>query len=114
MRISDWSSDVCSSDLFALQAGLFYALATWLVARYHEVGYSLLQSNAFFSGFMLIGLPSAFAMPWLAQRLGNRHRIMAACGSSEERRVGEECGSPGSSRWAPSHSKKKKINYRLH
>ncbi len=68
------------SIYFALQAGLFYALATWLVARYHEVGYSLLQSNAFFSGFMLIGLPSAFAMPWLAQRLGNRHRIMAACG----------------------------------
>ncbi len=68
------------SVYFALQAGLFYALATWLVARYHEVGYSLLQSNAFFSGFMLIGLPSAFAMPWLAQRLGNRHRIMAACG----------------------------------
>src|SRR3546814_14597830 len=23
MRISDWSSDVCSSDLFGLQAGLF-------------------------------------------------------------------------------------------
>ena len=68
------------SIYFALQAGLFYALATWLVARYHEVGYSLLQSNAFFSGFMLIGLPSAFAMPWLAQRLGNRHRIMATCG----------------------------------
>ncbi len=65
---------------FALQAGLFYALATWLVARYHEVGFSLLQSNAFFSGFMLIGLPSAFAMPWLAQRFGRRHLLMAGCG----------------------------------
>ena len=66
---------------FALQAGLFYALATWLVARYHEVGYSLLRSNAFFSAFMLIGLPSAFAMPWLAQRLGRRDLLMAACGT---------------------------------
>lgn len=65
---------------FALQAGLFYALATWLVARYHEAGFSLLQSNAFFSGFMLIGLPSAFAMPWLAQRFGRRHLLMAGCG----------------------------------
>ena len=65
---------------FALQAGLFYALATWLVARYHEAGFSLLQSNAFFSGFMLIGLPSAFAMPWLAQRFGKRHLLMAGCG----------------------------------
>lgn len=68
------------SIYFALQAGLFYALATWLVARYHEAGFSLLQSNAFFSGFMLIGLPSAFAMPWLAQRFGNRHLMMGGCG----------------------------------
>ena len=68
------------SIYFALQAGLFYALATWLVARYHEAGFSLLQSNACFSGFMLIGLPSAFAMPWLAQRFGNRHLMMASCG----------------------------------
>lgn len=68
------------SCYFALQAGLFYALATWLVARYHEVGFSLAQSNAFFSGFMLIGLPSAFALPWLAQRFGKRHLLMAGCG----------------------------------
>ncbi len=68
------------SIYFALQAGLFYALATWLVARYHEVGFSLLQSNAFFSGFMLIGLPSAFIMPWLAQRFGRRHLLMSGCG----------------------------------
>ncbi len=68
------------SFYFALQAGLFYALATWLVARYHEAGYSLLRSNTFFSGFMLIGLPSAFAMPWLAQRLGKRHLLLATCG----------------------------------
>lgn len=68
------------SIYFALQAGLFYALATWLVARYHEVGFSLLQSNAFFSGFMLIGLPSSFVMPWLAQRFGKRHLLMASCG----------------------------------
>ncbi|MBC8650934.1 MFS transporter [Pseudomonas sp. MTM4] len=68
------------SIFFALQAGLFYALATWLVARYHEAGFSVLQSNAFFSGFMLIGLPSSFAMPWLAQRFGNRHLLMSGCG----------------------------------
>ncbi|MEK0364001.1 MFS transporter [Pseudomonas sp. CBC3] len=68
------------SIYFALQAGLFYALATWLVARYHEAGFSVLQSNAFFSGFMLIGLPSSFAMPWLAQRFGNRHLLMSGCG----------------------------------
>lgn len=67
------------SVYFALQAGLFYGLATWLVARYHEAGFSLLRSNAFFSGFMLIGLPSAFLLPWLAQRCGGRHRFMTGC-----------------------------------
>lgn len=64
---------------FALQAGLFYALATWLVARYHEVGFSMLHSNGFFSAFMMIGLPSSFLAPWLAQRFGQRHLLM--CGS---------------------------------
>src|SRR5690606_14557339 len=56
-----------------------YALATWLVARYHEVGFSMLHSNGFFSAFMMIGLPSSFIAPWLAQRFGQRHLLM--CGS---------------------------------
>ncbi len=65
---------------FALQAGLFYALTTWLVARYHEAGLSLLRSNSLFSLFMLVGLPSAFVLPWLAQRFDNRYRLLLACG----------------------------------
>ncbi|AOE83923.1 CynX/NimT family MFS transporter [Pseudomonas sp. TCU-HL1] len=65
---------------FALQAGLFYALTTWLVARYHEAGLSLLRSNSLFSLFMLVGLPSAFILPWLAQRFGNRYQLLLACG----------------------------------
>lgn len=65
---------------FALQAGLFYALATWLVARFHEAGFSMLRSNGFFSAFMMIGLPSAFIAPWLAQRFGRRHVLMCSCG----------------------------------
>jgi len=77
------------SVYFALQAGLFYALATWLVARYHEVGYSLLQSNAFFSGFMLIGLPSAFAMAGAAAG-------QSASNHGSVRRVGDPL--PGSNR----------------
>ncbi|MFZ6049189.1 CynX/NimT family MFS transporter [Pseudomonas sp. CR3202] len=65
---------------FALQAGLFYALTTWLVARYHEAGLSLLRSNSLFSLFMLVGLPSAFVLPWLAQRFDNRYQLLLACG----------------------------------
>lgn len=65
---------------FALQAGLFYALTTWLVARYHEAGFSLLRSNSLFSLFMLVGLPSAFVLPWLAQRFDNRYLLLLFCG----------------------------------
>lgn len=67
------------SILFATQAGLFYALATWCVARYHEAGLTLMHANTLFSLSMLMGLPSAFLLPWLVQRFGNRYRLLTAC-----------------------------------
>ncbi|MGH8436506.1 MAG: CynX/NimT family MFS transporter [Pseudomonas sp.] len=70
------------TGFFAIQAGLFYALATWLVARYHEAGFTLPHSNALFSTFMLVGLPSAFLLPWLAQRFDNRSQLLLICGLS--------------------------------
>nr|WP_298136970.1 MFS transporter [uncultured Pseudomonas sp.] len=68
------------SCFFAIQAGLFYALATWSVARYHEAGLSVLHSNTLFSLSMSMGLPSAFLLPWLAQRFQNRYALLLACG----------------------------------
>jgi CP family cyanate transporter-like MFS transporter len=68
------------SAFFALQAGLFYALATWAVARYQEVGLSVLHSNSLFSASMLMGLPSSFLLPWLAQRFHNRYLLLMGCG----------------------------------
>lgn len=68
------------SGFFAIQAGLFYALATWAVARYQEAGLSLLQSNSLFSVSMLMGLPSSFLLPWLAQRFQNRYALLMGCG----------------------------------
>jgi CP family cyanate transporter-like MFS transporter len=68
------------SAFFALQAGLFYALATWAVARYQEVGLSVLHSNSLFSVSMLMGLPSSFLLPWLAQRFHNRYVLLMGCG----------------------------------
>lgn len=69
------------SCFFALQAGLFYALATWVVARYHEAGLSLLRSNSLLSISMLMGLPSSFLLPWLAQRFDARYSLLLACGA---------------------------------
>jgi MFS transporter, CP family, cyanate transporter len=68
------------SAFFAIQAGLFYALATWAVARYHEGGLSLMHSNSLFSVSMLMGLPSSFLLPWLAQRFRNRYGLLVGCG----------------------------------
>lgn len=70
------------TGFFAIQAGFFYTMATWLVARYHEAGFSLLHSNGLFSLFMLVGLPSAWLMPWLAQRFDIRQPLLVACGAS--------------------------------
>jgi MFS transporter, CP family, cyanate transporter len=68
------------SAFFAIQAGLFYALATWAVARYHEAGLSLMHSNTLFSVSMLMGLPSSFLLPWLAQHFKNRYLWLLCCG----------------------------------
>ncbi|WP_070886322.1 CynX/NimT family MFS transporter [Pseudomonas argentinensis] len=68
------------SGYFALQAGLFYAVATWTVARYQEAGLSAMHSNTLFSLAMLMGLPSSFLLPLLVQRF-NHYLLMVACGS---------------------------------
>ncbi|MBC9251073.1 MFS transporter [Pseudomonas alcaligenes] len=68
------------TGFFAIQAGFFYSMATWLVARYHEAGLSLLHSNGLFSLFMLVGLPSAWLLPWLAQRFDIRQPLLVTCG----------------------------------
>ena len=65
---------------FALQAGLFYSLATWLVARYQQAGLSFAFSSNLFSLLMLVGLPSSFLLPWIAQRRNNRYELLLACG----------------------------------
>src|SRR3546814_14307160 len=79
MRISDWSSDVCSSDLLrrTFLAMRFQALAR-LAAR---------EAEHFVAGRGIEGRP---------------HHPR-----SEERRVGKECVSTCRSRWSPYHSKNK-------
>jgi len=64
------------TGFFTVQAGLFYALATWLLARYLEVGFSALRSHFLFDAFMLVSLPSAWILPWLAQRLNAHYPLL--------------------------------------
>src|SRR3546814_5893615 len=86
MRISDWSSDVCSSDLLLMR---YVGTAFDDLRRGMEI-----VSNRRVTLLRLHSAPS-FAAQWLTPRLSDF--------SSEERRVGKECVSPCRSRWSPDH-----------
>src|SRR3546814_7518660 len=97
MRISDWSSDVCSSDLDA--AGQFPAPPDRPLWR-QDAG-----TRAGLSRSLDGGVPQEPAGRPLGVR--GRARIEQSArrtdARSEERRVGKECVSPCKSRWSPYH-----------
>src|SRR3546814_10703899 len=88
MRISDWSSDVCSSDLLAANKNdrLTAHLPTLELARFCNLA---LMADEQPTG---VENPLEFKIENL--RVGIR---------SEERRVGKECVSTCRSRWSPYH-----------
>src|SRR3546814_15891590 len=106
MRISDWSSDVCSSDLICV-IGVDYSLAPeapfpraldeavavvrWLRANGARLGIDRER--------IAIGGDSAGANLALTAAIDLRD----AGERSEERRVGKECVRTCSSRWSPYH-----------
>src|SRR3546814_13870050 len=104
MRISDWSSDVCSSDLFtrspegALRRDLLIALAR-CPRGLDEGRQSLLRALAHDLELGFDPLDCIMGTPWT----GPRPEALR----SEERRVGTECVSTCRSRWSQYHSKKK-------
>src|SRR3546814_12917293 len=96
MRISDWSSDVCSSDLVferLVQRGGFDSIenAKGYVYRVAE--------NVFADHTRRAAVRRSHAHDQFDESLH--------AGRSEERRVGNECVSTCRSRWSPYHSKKK-------
>src|SRR3546814_11627070 len=111
MRISDWSSDVCSSDLTgpsehlkALAKGADYLICEVIdLARVER----LVRA---FPGFTPDQLPSLMQHLVADHLTGEQIGEIAAEAEvrSEERRVGKECVSTCKSRWSPIHYKKKK------
>src|SRR3546814_14780998 len=123
MRISDWSSDVCSSDLSGNQNSVLdgalsvQGLNTAVDAALQSSDYknALNQLSGEVHGSTQSALQSSTGL--LASTVGNRMRgnvgagmlagapMADASGSiparSEERRVGNECVSTCRSRWAP-------------
>src|SRR3546814_12086238 len=105
MRISDWSSDVCSSDLFALSLtaicwGLVnFGLLLWLPIELIARGYSMEVASRLLAASALIALPTVFVVAWLYSAWSAKKSVLR----SEERRVGKECVSTCRSRWSPYH-----------
>src|SRR3546814_12648957 len=100
MRISDWSSDVCSSDL----PGRFRATQEGTTleqaddgARYRQ-GFFLGDGTGAGKGRQIA---SVIMDRWLDGE--RRHIWITKNERSEERRVGKECVSTCRSRWSPYH-----------
>src|SRR3546814_13542687 len=110
MRISDWSSDVCSSDLqHAAAAGDDEAVAMDVIGpRCGARGVVVMGGQRAHR----IELRGHASVHFLAAT-GQDHVLHAVADHvrSEERRVGKECVSTCRSRWSPYHSKKNKNLY---
>src|SRR3546814_4540615 len=97
MRISDWSSDVCSSDLFGSSRK---QLQRAHVLRQPLDGVTALEAvGAHHLGGALDGALCGGGGGELGQRRIRQRRRRR----SEERRVGKECVSTCRSRWSPYH-----------
>src|SRR3546814_14843323 len=100
MRISDWSSDVCSSDLLpgVVDGGTMVVIQG---PRFSTRAESQWFASQGFSLINMTGYPEAV----LARELDMCYAAIALVTDvrSEERRVGKECVSTCRSRWSPYH-----------
>src|SRR3546814_9697820 len=86
MRISDWSSDVCSSDLIKIQRRLHPGIDSAILER-------VLQSQRVHDSGHHAHVVGSGAI----------HALRTRRNRSEERRVGKECVSTCRSRWSQNH-----------
>src|SRR3546814_15632259 len=107
MRISDWSSDVCSSDLRFEESWNYFDAG--LVANLRKPNRRFRQPR-----WQGEDISDKRILVWREQGVGDEidfsrryHRLSLPPGRrSEERRVGKECVSTCRSRWSPYHYKK--------
>src|SRR3546814_17266960 len=103
MRISDWSSDVCSSDLFGLGDVLGVPAAkTTAELSAASPAFRTLADTATADIDALRVEMAATGRPLFEVTDGTVGRVLDRR-RSEERRAGEECGSTCCSRGAPYH-----------
>src|SRR3546814_17941966 len=102
MRISDWSSDVCSSDLPGTTSSLIAAPV--VPSEFLLLACSYAQLNVDNCGPMVLDalIKIKEEDPTLSFRR-SAPLALAPRPRSEERRVGQECVSTCRSRWTPYH-----------
>src|SRR3546814_12832844 len=121
MRISDWSSDVCSSDLphkIAVDAGIVIRCGLFGVSTHHKSLPDAVLANYLqycqeywayggsktlrFAQLVVAAAPD-FSWGWSAVGNGFMQVAQVEPDRSEERRGGKECGSTCRSRRSPYH-----------
>src|SRR3546814_11911174 len=101
MRISDWISDVCSSDLFAASHSRHHS---WHKITATPFTLSLLLDFTPTAVRILLGEDNSQSAETFELRVSMSmgEFYMAMCvWRSDERRVGKECVSAGRSGWSP-------------
>src|SRR3546814_9397796 len=93
MRISDWSSDVCSSDLGP----------AWLFICQYRLPFGLMRAGVQpWTSTIATSVGAAIPVAGLMWLMGVGPFLMVQL-RSEERRVGKECVSTCRYRWSPYH-----------
>src|SRR3546814_16157641 len=102
MRISDWSSDVCSSDLLDLPHRRGPAVKTPLRVLDRHIGRGKRRARV---GLVLddLEVDAVIGMLEADITLAKARARFSGRDRSEERRVGKECVSTCRSRWARDH-----------
>src|SRR3546814_20005814 len=109
MRISDWSSDVCSSDL-CLASTRDAVWVCWGYRRRLSHGRDSAPPPGVSDERWITSPGSACWSAILRSFQKSNDGRVGVDKRSEERRVGNECVSTCRSRWSPDHQKKKKKN----
>src|SRR3546814_11012057 len=100
MRISDWSSDVCSSDLIDVStAACALTFAGDIIIEADEETIFLANQKGASVQYAGANLNMSIAI----EAASKSRRLFSSAGRSEERRVGKECVRTCRSRWRTYH-----------
>src|SRR3546814_18962901 len=99
MRISDWSSDVCSSDLVNSQSGK--GGVAWVLEQ--DKGLKLPKKMQASFSHVVQAVADETSRELGADDIWTAFEGHYLASRSEERRVGKECVRTCKSRWSPDH-----------